>query len=311
MRSVAVSYLFMVSVCSLDATQLSSELPAKAQRILVIGSTGAGKSTLINALLGSDVMATSSDARGCTASYAVESVEHKGITYEFVDTVGLNEPEGGTVGKTDALLMFFQFLRDNHQGFNLIIFCMREERMTEQTKATYQVMVKDLYSQAENEAPPVLLFVGGIFLSYATPQEWCDQNRDTFLLQGFVEARQAQDGLHCISLPPVSPNPMMEAAFEGVRKQSTARAWALIEKHSVPEALPFFDGFQNMMKLGYYMWNRLVDLADRIPSLDGTTLKHHLGLVKAVPSQLWDKVKHLGFSKEEAANVMDSMEDWI
>eukprot|EP00977_Amphora_coffeiformis_P025091 scaffold18208_cov182-Amphora_coffeaeformis.AAC.1 len=260
-----------------------------SNRILVIGSTGAGKSTLINALVGDDLCHTSSAAVGCTGSYTTVTATHNDVTYEFIDTVGINEPEEGTVSRTDALKMFFKFLRDNADGFNLIIFCTREGRITEESKTTYEVMVKKLYASSESkQSPPVLIFVGGMFLEYdEDPQQWCEANRATFVQQGLVEAAAELDAFHAIALPR-SKNPMLAKVFQQISAASTKRAWNVIERTLAPEPVRLYTSVRGMLNVVQNVWN---------------TIAANFGWPLIIPDVLREIAAACGFSSKEISEL--------
>jgi hypothetical protein len=241
---------------------------------------------------------------GCTASYWSFFHTRRGNLYEFIDTVGLNEVDSGKVNQIDAMKMFFGFLKENSAGFNLIIFCIREELLTAQAKATYQVMVKDLYSQAKVDPPPVLIVVGGTFLAQADPQDWGVKNRHFFVKEGYEEAIATLDQFHCISLPDTSPNPRLETVYEEIRADTTSRAWKLIDTFVTPECRPFYKGHIGLLTLGMSLWNLFVDISDTLG------LKHVFGLNKWIPEVLWEIVKDLGISKEDAAGLLEGG-DWL
>ena len=279
--------------------------PTRRCRVLVIGETGSGKSTTINALAGKEVVATSDGANGCTDNYKTVSFTRLGVAYEFIDTIGLNEVTTGTVDQAMALKNFFTFLRDNKDGFNLIIFCLKRDRLTKQAQATYNVMIKKLYSQAPTTPPPVLLFVGGMFVEQEEPQDWCRDNREAFVDAGFEEAQDTLDGLHCFSLPSKSPNPQLDTIYKDIRMESTRRAWKLVEARACPELRPFYSTSSGMVRLGMTMWNMFVDLCAYIPSPFGGTLKDAFGLVKTVPQTVRQLVQGLGMSVEEFMQAWD------
>lgn len=270
----------------------TSSAGAAGNRVLVIGSTGSGKSTLINALVGYDAMGTSSDAMGCTCWYSTVRARHDDVTYEFIDTVGINEPEeGGTVSRSDALRMFFKFVKDNADGFNLIVFCTREGRMTEESKQTYDIMVKKLYAGSESRQtpPPVLIFVGGMFLDYEDPQAWCEKNRDTFVKQGFDEASVDRDAFHAIALPR-SKNPMLETVFARARESSVRRAWSVIERTMAPAPVRLYTSVRGLLGLVQHVWNGIAA---------------NFGWPMIIPDVLRDIAKACGFTSREISESLN------
>lgn len=269
---------------------LSSGVAAAQKRVLVIGSTGAGKSTLINALSGYDAMKTSADAKGCTGSYSSVNVVHHGVKYEFIDTVGVNEPDGGKVRKSDAMKLFFKFLKDNKEGFNLIVFCTREARITTEAKATYDIMVKKLYS-IKGEAPPVLIVVGGMFFEYESPQDWCRNNRDYFVNQGFSEAG-SEGRFLCLSLPGKPKNMVLEKTLSAIRADSTKKAWEAIETVVAPSPIKLWSDWHDFLGLGKVLWNLIA---------------RFFGLPLAIPEELEKLLDNLGFTAEEFNEVLDDL----
>ncbi|KAJ3891397.1 hypothetical protein GG344DRAFT_65448 [Lentinula edodes] len=82
-----------------------------SMNIILFGSTGCGKSSIINMLLGHDAAPTSSGAVGCT----FENSE-----YRIYDTTGLDEGDAGTVVSKDALVKLYQLLRNLEDGITLL-----------------------------------------------------------------------------------------------------------------------------------------------------------------------------------------------
>ncbi|KIL67997.1 hypothetical protein M378DRAFT_9229 [Amanita muscaria Koide BX008] len=99
--------------------------------VIIFGTTGAGKSSIVNLLAGDDVAETSSTPDGCTFKSNAFPVSIDGVMFNFHDTAGLEE-EGKTVtiNKQQAIVQLYKLLRSLSDGVSLLIFCVRGPRIT-------------------------------------------------------------------------------------------------------------------------------------------------------------------------------------
>ncbi|CAF1292946.1 unnamed protein product [Adineta steineri] len=124
-------------------------------RILVIGQTGVGKSSLINLLAGEHVTNDSDSAVGCTFDHVTVRIVHDGQIIELIDTVGLNENSKGTVTDEQAIEKLFEFIRSNQRGFNLLLFVMKKGRLNEMFETNFELFS----SVVSSGRIPAVLFI--------------------------------------------------------------------------------------------------------------------------------------------------------
>ena len=90
----------------------------KPVNILVIGPTFSGKSTLINAMFGRDVVLVYASAKSVTRKVEAYKGEYKGVEIKIYDSVGFSDTEGRT-GRS----ILYEI--DEHGQFDLILICTK------------------------------------------------------------------------------------------------------------------------------------------------------------------------------------------
>ncbi|KAG2121599.1 P-loop containing nucleoside triphosphate hydrolase protein, partial [Suillus clintonianus] len=152
--------------------------------IVIFGTTGSGKSSLINLLLGSEQARASNDAIGCTATnddYLFSVDKRK---YRLWDTPGLNEGSEGLVPGKVALKNLKSFVKELMHVKNrapLFILCIQGSQGVK-TQLRHYDSLKSIISAA-----PFAIVVTGMDTCSSWPwSKWWDENSK--VLQSFNAA---------------------------------------------------------------------------------------------------------------------------
>jgi len=142
--SAFLSYEGVTKLPDLKSVDLKSEPTTSAfgRRVLVIGSSGVGKSSIIRLLTGNREISSSDSADGRTFAFH----SYKDVPgWEFVDSAGLNESLKGAIPAREAAKSLAAFARANEAGFSLILLVRkRGSRLSESDEKNF-TLVQELF----------------------------------------------------------------------------------------------------------------------------------------------------------------------
>ena len=196
----------------------------EAKRVLVFGSSGVGKTSLLNIITGQNNR-TSSSALGCTFEATnYEIVKIRDIEYQFIDTAGLNEGSSGTVPSKTALTNLINLVLQNKAGFNLLIMVIKCGRIDAATERQYKLFANHLGC---NVVPMILVVTcceGENSLS-----AWSENTENQYALARYGMKFRAVVGTSCAK----SRNAQIELAYSTLRQNSKESVIKEIERHSL------------------------------------------------------------------------------
>ena len=127
------------------------------RNLLFFGKAGAGKSTVANAILGSDFFPVGTSIQSTTRKTEIHSTRDfcsNGLTYgvALVDTVGVadNHPSRSLVERANQGITMFK-------SVNLIVFVFKLERFTKQERDSFQTVMTLLRSSPNASAVTALV----------------------------------------------------------------------------------------------------------------------------------------------------------
>ncbi|KAG1742213.1 P-loop containing nucleoside triphosphate hydrolase protein [Suillus lakei] len=196
--------------------------------IVIFGETGAGKSSLVNLITGTQTALTSSDAMGCTTKTNVYDhdfvVRNKILKVKLFDTAGLDEGSEGTVPDKEAQRALKKLLQTlmEQDGIHLLIYCVQGARESLALRRNYM----SLYSKVK-EKVPIVIVVTRLENQNPDMEQWWRNNE-----QSIANLRMILAGHACVTTVTIdeSDSPRLKQR----REQSYRALCQLIEQCRLP-----------------------------------------------------------------------------
>jgi len=188
--------------------------------VIFFGETGAGKSSVINLILGSDKAKVADGQVVVTLESTVYPVKLDGKTYNLYDTAGLGEPSGGTVDNATAVGNLYRLVSDLSYsgGVNLLVFVVCCGRVTGAMRKSYGLF----YHGFCDSKVPIVIVVTRCEYVEPTMDRWWIDNEVSFTRDGM-----SFNGHVCVCAWKGRYNEDLVQESEGVVKQ-------LIVQHCMP-----------------------------------------------------------------------------
>lgn len=175
--------------------------PKRPFRAILFGDAGAGKSSVINLIVGKSVAEVSSGFQSCTMDFCRYEI-NTGL-YQFLvwDTIGFNGTHNGVDVSGKALENAARLVRDLHKqgGVDLLVFCKQSGRLSASELTNLRLFQEFL---CEGQIPVAFIIT---HLEYLNPMEkWWETNGEG-LLKACNLRTNAVAGHACITSAPDDP----------------------------------------------------------------------------------------------------------
>ena len=252
------------------------------KRIMIVGPSGVGKSSLLNLLADKELTTVGDSAEGVTLQCKEFCIPHKGVTYRIADTVGLTERDKGKVCHTEALKRLIRFIKKHETGFNLIVFVMKKGRIDRSFEQTYSLF----YEAVFKKEIPIVLYVSE-----------CEQENqmDRWQIDNATSINKyAFNRVICGTAISTGPEMRFPDIFIHLREETKINMWKAMQDLSLPMPVP--------IRLAHLpFWKHLINIISNFfgsASIYATETKQ----------QLLIHLKNLDFDEQDIKVIADMIE---
>jgi len=187
--------------------------------VVFFGESGAGMSSVINMLAGSEVAPTSTGAMSCTFESRGYWVNIRGSIFHLHDTPGLRQEDEGRFSKDRAIVQLFTLIKRLEDGVSLLVFVMRAcNSIRESTFSNWRLFQEVV---CRSQVPTVIVITG---LEWeADMDDWWFNNKEVFRRYGI-----SPDGIACVTSARGRQRPSGVFAFQGKYDESKLKVEKLI-----------------------------------------------------------------------------------
>lgn len=176
--------------------------------VVIFGDKGAGKSSLVNLILGSQPAKIASDASGSTLDAKPYDMTIQDTLFRIYDTAGLHEVQAvddpdRLIGAVNKAYRLVQSVADTG-GIDLLLLCIQKDRFVDTWRYDYKLFYEFLC----HGMVPVALVITH-FDHEESEVDWWTENQAEFAGKDF----------HIIKHICITANPEFNAAYEASRKK--------------------------------------------------------------------------------------------
>ncbi|KAG1733677.1 P-loop containing nucleoside triphosphate hydrolase protein [Suillus occidentalis] len=149
----------------------------KTKNIVLFGEAGAGKSSVVNLMAGTDVAFTSPGMQRCTLQWQDYTINFDEESYKVFDTIGIEESGLEMEEYLVAVANAYKFIKalDAEGGVDLLLFCVRAGRFTAALQSNYRFFYEFL---CEKKVPIVLAITN--LEREQKMEDWWDREHSIF-----------------------------------------------------------------------------------------------------------------------------------
>jgi len=177
--------------------------------VVIFGDKGAGKSSLVNLILGSQTARIASDASSSTLDAKPYDATIQDTLFRIYDTAGLHEVQAvddpdRLIGAINKAYRLVQSVADTG-GFNLLLLCIQKDRFVDTWRYNYKLFYEFLC----HGMVPVALVITHFDHEESEAVGWWTENQKEFAGKDF----------HIIKHVCITTNPEFNTAYEASRKK--------------------------------------------------------------------------------------------